>query len=45
VIFGGGVEYIVVGKWNVQISFGEKALIFLNAYYVSGMDLNLLLMS
>jgi hypothetical protein len=45
VIFNGGVEYIVVGKENVKISFGENALIFHNVYYVSGMDLNLFLVS
>jgi hypothetical protein len=45
VIFGGGVEYMVVGKGNVQISFGEKTSIFLNVYYVPSMELNLLSMS
>jgi hypothetical protein len=45
VIFGGGEEYTVVGKGNVQISFGGKMLIFLNVYYVPGMELNLLLIS
>jgi hypothetical protein len=33
VIFGGWAEYIVVSKWNVHISFGEKTLIFLIMYY------------
>jgi hypothetical protein len=41
-IFDGGEEYIVVGKGNVQISFGGKMLIFLNVYYVPSMELNLL---
>jgi hypothetical protein len=45
VIFGGGEEYTVIGKGNVQISFGEKMLIFLNVYYMPGMELNLLSVS
>jgi len=38
VIFNGGEEYTIVGKGNVQISFGGKILIFLNVYYVSGLE-------
>jgi hypothetical protein len=45
VIFGGGEEFMVVGKGNVQISFGGKMLIFLNVYYVPRMELNLLSVS
>lgn len=45
VIFGGGEEYTVVGKGNVQISFGGRDLIFLNVYFVPGMKLNLLSVS
>jgi hypothetical protein len=41
VILGGGEEYTVIGKGNVQNSFGGKMLIFLNVYYVTGMDINL----
>jgi hypothetical protein len=40
VIFGGGEEYTIVGTGNVQISFGGKMLMFLNVYYVPGMELN-----
>jgi hypothetical protein len=45
VIFGGGEEYNIVGKGNVQISFGGKMLMFLNIHYVLGMELNLLSVS
>jgi len=45
VIFGGGEEYNIVGKGNVQISFGGKMLMFLNFHYVPGMELNLLSVS
>jgi hypothetical protein len=45
VIFGGGGEYNIVGKGNVQISFGGKMLMFLNVHYVPGMELNLLSVS
>jgi hypothetical protein len=41
-IFVGGEEYTIVGTGNVQISFGGKMLMFLNVYYVPGMELNLL---
>ena len=43
-IFGGGEEFIVVVKGNVQISFGRKMLMF-NVYYVPDMELYLLLVS
>ena len=42
VIFGGREEYTVVGKGNVQIQFVGRNLIFLDVYYVLGMELNLL---
>jgi hypothetical protein len=42
VIFNGCEEYRVIGKGNVQISFGGKMLIFLNVYYFPSMELNLL---
>lgn len=42
VIFGGGEEYTVVGKGNVQIRTRGRKLIFLDVYYVPGMELNLL---
>lgn len=45
IIFGGGEEYIVVGRGNVQIHSGGRSLIFLDVYFVSGMELNLLLVS
>lgn len=45
VIFGGGEEYTVVGKGNVQISSGGRDLIFLNVYFVPCMKLNLLSVS
>jgi len=41
VIFGGGEELTIVGKGNVQIYFGGKMLIFINVYYVLGMELKL----
>lgn len=44
-IFRDGEELMVVGKGNVQISFGGKMLIFLNVYHVPQMELNLLLVS
>jgi hypothetical protein len=45
VIFGGGEEYNIVAKGNVQISFGGKMLMFLNVHYVSCMELNMLSVS
>jgi len=45
VIFGGGEEYIAIGKGNVYISRGGRMLIFLNAYNVPSMELNLLSVS
>ena len=44
-IFGGGEEYTIVGKGNVQISLGGKMIIFLNVYYLPGTELNLLSVS
>lgn len=41
-IFGSGEEFTIVGKGNVQLSFEEKMLIFLDVYNVLGMELNLL---
>ena len=41
-VFSGGEEYMVVGKRNVQISFGRNILVFLNVHYVPRMELNLL---
>lgn len=38
VIVGGGEEYTVVNKGNVQISFVGRDLIFLNVYFVLGMS-------
>ena len=40
-IFGGGEEFIVVGKGNVQIFLGGKRLIFPNVCIVLGMEPNL----
>lgn len=45
IIFGGGEEYTIVGKGNAQIHFGERNLIFLDVYFVLGMELNLLSVS
>lgn len=41
----GGEEYAIVAKGNVQITSGGRNLIFLNIYYVPGMDLNLFYVS
>jgi hypothetical protein len=41
-MFDGGEEYANVGKGNVQIFFRGKMIIFLNVYYMLGMELNLL---
>jgi hypothetical protein len=41
-IFNDGEEYIVVGIRNLQISFGQKMIIFLNVYYMPCMEFNLL---
>ncbi len=45
VIFGGGEEYTVVGKSNIQIQSVGRKLIFLDVYYVPAMELNLLSVS
>lgn len=45
VVFGEGEEYTMVGKGTVQIQFGRRTLIFLNVYYVHGMEINLLSLS
>lgn len=45
VVFGGGEEYKIVGRGNVQIQSGGKKLIFLNVCYVPGMAHNLLFVS
>ena len=45
VIFGGGEEYNIVGKGNVQIQSGGRKLMFLNVCYVPGMKHNLLFVS
>jgi len=45
VVFGGGEKYTVVGKGTVQIQSGGRTLIFLNVYYVPGMEINLLSVS
>ena len=42
VIFGDGEEYTIVGKGNIQIQSVGRNLIFLDVYYVPGMELNLL---
>ncbi|MDF3686452.1 hypothetical protein [Enterobacter hormaechei] len=44
-IFGGGEEYTVAGKDNIQIQSVGRKLIFLDVYYVPGMELNLLSVS
>ncbi|GLJ38454.1 hypothetical protein SUGI_0783050 [Cryptomeria japonica] len=44
-IFGGGEEYTIVGKGNIQFLFGGKDLIFHDVYFVSCMELNLLSVS
>jgi len=41
VIFSSGEEYKIVGTGNVQISFGGKMLMFLNVYYILGMEINM----
>lgn len=45
VIFGGGKEHTVAGKGNVQVHSGGRNLIFLDVYYVPGMEHNLLSVS
>eukprot|EP00253_Pinus_taeda_P009126 PITA_09126 len=45
VVFGGGEQYTVVGRGTVQIQSGGHTLIFLNVYYVPGMEINLLSVS
>eukprot|EP00253_Pinus_taeda_P011625 PITA_11625 len=45
VVFGGGEDYTVVGKGTIQIQSGGRTLIFLNVYYVPGMEINLLSVS
>ena len=45
VIFGGEEEYTVVGKGNIQIQSAGRKFIFLDVYYVPGMELNLLSVS
>ena len=42
VIFGGGEDYTVVGRGNIQIQSVGRNLIFLDVYYIPGMELNLL---
>jgi hypothetical protein len=44
VIFGGGEEYKIVGKGNVQIEMQGKRLLFLNVFFVP-LDKNLLSIS
>lgn len=44
-VFDGGEEYTAVGKGIVQIQSGGLTLIFLNVYYVPGMEINLLSVS
>eukprot|EP00253_Pinus_taeda_P036695 PITA_36695 len=45
VVFGGGEKYTVDGRGTVQIQSGGRTLIFLNVYYVLGMEINLLSVS
>eukprot|EP00253_Pinus_taeda_P027273 PITA_27273 len=45
VVFGGGEKYTVDGRGTVQIQSGGRTLIFLNVYYVPGMEINLLFVS
>eukprot|EP00253_Pinus_taeda_P016023 PITA_16023 len=45
VVFGIGEKYTVVGRGTVQIQSGGRTLIFLNVYYVPGMEINLLSVS
>eukprot|EP00253_Pinus_taeda_P007025 PITA_07025 len=45
VVFGGGEKYTVDGRGTVQIQSGGRTLIFLNVYYVPGMETNLLSVS
>lgn len=45
VIYGGGEEYTIIKKGNIQITFGGRNHVFLNVYYVWGTKLNLLSMS
>lgn len=42
VVFGGSEEYTMVGRGTVQIQSDGRTLIFLNVYYVPGMEINLL---
>eukprot|EP00253_Pinus_taeda_P027235 PITA_27235 len=44
VVFG-GEKYTIDGRGTVQIQFGGRTLIFLNVYYVPGMEINLLSVS
>jgi hypothetical protein len=45
VIFGVGEDYTIVAKGNVAITFGGRNLLYLDVYFVLGMELNLLLVS
>eukprot|EP00253_Pinus_taeda_P006371 PITA_06371 len=45
VVFGGGEKYTVDGRGTIQIQSGGRTLIFLNVYYVPGMEINLLSIS
>eukprot|EP00253_Pinus_taeda_P022033 PITA_22033 len=45
VVFGRGETYTVVGRGTIQIQSGGCTLIFLNVYYVLGMEINLLSVS
>eukprot|EP00253_Pinus_taeda_P024581 PITA_24581 len=45
VVFDGGEKYTVVGRGTVQIQSRGRTLIFLNVYYVPGMEINLLSVS
>ena len=42
IVFGGGEEFKIIGRENVQIQSGGCQLIFLNVSYVPGMASNLL---
>eukprot|EP00253_Pinus_taeda_P025809 PITA_25809 len=44
-VFGGGEKYTVDGRGTVQIQSGGRTLIFLDVYYVPGMEINLLSVS
>lgn len=45
IIFGGGEEYTVGGKGNIQIRFAGRNLIFLDVFHIPGMEPNLLSVS